>query len=99
MTEGIHLPTRTVRPALPLWFLSLQFLCVLCVLLLLQAVALTMALIFEKKVNLTHVFPTFMPKQWLPAATVGLTTVPSASPPDICTVPEQHTGGNQALLR
>lgn len=39
----------------PVVFLSPQFLCVLCVLLLLQAIALTTALIFEKKVKLFFV--------------------------------------------
>lgn len=51
MVERSHQCCLLFRPRSRLRLLSLQFLCVLCVLLLLQAVALTMALIFEKKVN------------------------------------------------
>lgn len=71
----------------PFLISSLQFLCVLCVLLLLQAVALSTALIFEKKVNLTHVsYVLLHSKQWLPAATVRLTTVPS-----VCSTRHPHS--------
>lgn len=51
MVEGSHQCCLLFRRPSRLHLLSPQFLCVLCVLLLLQAVALTMALIFEKKVN------------------------------------------------
>lgn len=80
---------------------SLQFLCVLCVLLLLQAVVLTMALIFEKKVNLPLVFHTSLstPNNGCPQPQSGWPPSPLCAPPDICALPEQHTRGNQALLR
>lgn len=46
---------KKIFPLNALWIISLspQFLCVLCVLLLLQAIGLTTALIFENKVNAT----------------------------------------------
>lgn len=73
-------------------FLPPQFLCVLCVLLLLQAVALTMALIFEKKVSLPHLSCTFLQTQ--PGNDEHLSPLS-----DVRLVSEQYTRRDQTLLR